>query len=106
MKRVIEIIKAHVERETSLHEKPSVIDILYNGYTEQNKTDEDSIQWEFGELDSVLSRLTLKEYDRVWDAACRLCGLHERRGFCTGLHMGIHLMLELAENEQGKDSCF
>ena len=57
-------------------------------------------------LDEILDKLTLKEYDAVWDAACKLSDAHERRGFRSGVQIGALLMLELLENGQGKDGCF
>lgn len=106
MHNAIQMIKTYMEREPGLCEDMSIMDILYNGYTEQEVTDDHYIQQEFAELDDVLSKLTLKEYDRVWDATCRLCSLHERRAFCAGLHMGIDFMMEMAQNGQREDTCF
>lgn len=84
----------------------SVTDVLLHGYLEKNVVDEESIKQSFAQLDEVLSRLTLKEYDRVWDATCRLCNEHERRGFLSGLRIGVSFMLEIEGNNQRKDSCF
>ena len=100
MNNYIAQIKEYLESEGS------AMDILYNHHLENSVVDDEQISSAFAELDSILSKLTLKEYDRVWDAACRLCDKHERRGFLAGLRSGAGLMLELAKNEQGKDSCF
>ena len=84
----------------------SVIETLYRCNLENGGVDEAAIDQEFDKLDEILDRLTLKEYDTVWDATCVLCDAHERRGFRSGVQTGALLMLELLETEQGKDSCF
>ena len=99
MCNVIPWIKTKMEQEQAICDNMSIMDILYQGYLEQGREDEPSIRQEFARIDAVLSRLTLKEYDRVWDAACRLCSEHERRGFPAGVRMGVSLMLELRDND-------
>ena len=92
-----EMIKKYLESRETGNEKIPVTDILYYGHLENNESDAEEIVAEFGKLDMVLSKLTLSEYDRVWDAACRLCDMHERRGFLSGLQIGTALMVELFE---------
>lgn len=84
----------------------SVIDTLFRCNSENSGADEPEIDREFNKLDEILDKLTLKEYDAVWDAACKLSDAHERRGFRSGVQIGALLMLELLENGQGKDGCF
>ena len=105
MKAYMEQIKKYINRSAAREDEP-VVDILYQNYLENNLRDEAAIRQEFGTLDAVLSRFTLAEYDRVWNAVCRLCDEHERRGFFSGLQIGTALMLELYENNQQKDTCF
>ena len=47
----------------------------------------------------ILDVLTLKEYDSVWDCACKLAIAHERRGFYAGVRMGLRLREELREGD-------
>lgn len=105
MKVYLEQIKEYISQRTG-GEDESVVDILYQNYLENNLRDYAVIRQEFGTLDAILSRFTLAEYDRVWNAVCRLCDEHERRGFFSGLQIGTALMLELFENNQQKDTCF
>lgn len=78
----------------------SVTDVLFHGHLEKKAVDEESIRQGFAQLDAVLGKLTLKEYDRVWDAVCGLCNEHERRGFLAGLRTGAAFMLEITENDR------
>lgn len=69
----------------------AVLKMLYTYYREHCPGDPEEISREFQNLDSVLSRLTLKEYDRVWNLACRLCSEHEEAGFLEGVRAGAAL---------------
>ena len=105
MNTYIDQIKAYLAQH-ELHGSESVLEILYYCHLEKSAVDEEEIEREFAKLDEVLDQLTLKEYDRVWDAACKLCSAHERRGFAAGARAGVRLMLELLETGQEEDSCF
>ena len=75
----------------------SAVERLYIGYLESLGADENAVMECFQQLDMVLRGLALKNYDKVWDAACALSDASERRGFCAGLQMGVRLMQELNE---------
>ena len=74
---------------------PPVLEVLYGCYRELYPSDGEEICANFTALNDVLSKLTLKECDQVWDLTCRLCGDHEREGFLAGLHVGVELAMEL-----------
>lgn len=76
----------------------SVLEMLYCYYREQRTTDTEVISADFNRLDSVLSKLTLKEYDQVWDLTCALCSEHEKAAFLEGVRVGASLAAELAED--------
>lgn len=96
MNPYLEQIKTYLA-EYDLHGGKSVGEILYYCHLENITVDEKEISREFAKLDEVLDKLTLKEYDRVWNATCALCDAHEKRGFLTGMRMGMRLVLELGE---------
>ena len=89
--------------KTSFYDK-SITKILYEHYMENDASDAGEIQYACVKLDQLLHELTLKDYDRIWDVAMKLCGLHEERGFDAGFRMGMKLRLELQEQGQGRDS--
>ena len=82
----------------------SAVKILYDHYMENDASDAGEIQHECGKLDQLLRELILKDCDRIWDVAMKLCGLHEERGFNAGFRMAVNLSRELQEPEQGRDS--
>lgn len=82
----------------------AILKILYDYHMENDASDAGEIQHECGKLDQLLCELILKDYDRIWDVAMKLCGLHEERGFDAGFRMAVNLARELQEPEQGRDS--
>lgn len=82
----------------------TVMCALYCHYLENSPGDAGQIARGFEELDHLLEELTRKNYDRIWATSVALCSAHERRGFEAGFGMGVSLMLELAELEQGRES--
>ena len=81
--------------EHSLESEESVIDAFYYSCPDLHGPDEEGIKREFGRLDRVLEKLTLREYDEVWDATCRLSIASEKRGFRAGLRSAFRMMAEL-----------
>lgn len=77
----------------------SVLEMLYSVYRERKGKDTEEIERHFSQLDEVLSKLTLKEYDKVWYAACGLCGLYEKEAFLEGIRVGASLAVELGEKK-------
>ena len=78
--------------------------ILYDHYMENDASDAGEIQHACELLDQLLHELTLKDYDRIWDVAMKLCGLHEQRGFEAGFRMAADLARELRNPGQEEDS--
>ena len=85
--------------QTEMEQIDSVLEMLFRAYAEQGRPDPEEICGLFGELDEILDVLTLKEYDSVWDCACKLAIAHERRGFYAGVRMGLRLREELREGD-------
>lgn len=82
----------------------SVLEILYDSYREQHPMDTEKISEQYADLSDVLSKLTLKEHDRVWDLTCGLCTEHEKNGFLEGVRMGVSLAAELMEKRYWRSS--
>ena len=74
----------------------TVLDQLYQAYTETHESDDPSeIQDGFKELDGLLGSLSLNDNNAVWNLCCQLCTAYERKGFLDGLQYGAHLIFEL-----------
>lgn len=66
-------------------------DQLYRCYQKLHPYDSETVRNAFSQLDSVLHKLTLQEYDRVWDLTCDISMECERTAFLEGLSVGIRL---------------
>ena len=73
----------------------TVLDQLYQAYTESHESDPPEIRDGFKELDDLLGNLSLDDNNAVWNLCCQLCTAYERKAFLDGLQYGAHLMMEL-----------
>ena len=91
MNLYMEALKAYLSRPEDTASGVSVGKALYGCYRELHPRDGAEISGRFRQLDQVLSRLTLREYDKVWDLTCGLCCEHEEAAFLEGIRVGISL---------------
>lgn len=96
MDQYMEKMKTHFSEYQS-EDGASVIDALYYSCPDLHGPDEEGIKREFSRLDRVLEKLTLREYDEVWDATCQLSIACEKRGFRAGLRSVFRMMGELGK---------
>ena len=73
----------------------TVLDQLYQVYTESHESDPPNIRDGFKELDTLLEQLPLDNNNAVWNLCCQLCTAYEHKAFLDGLQYGAHLMQEL-----------
>ena len=73
----------------------TVLDQLYQAYTESHESDPPEICDGFKELEEFLCNLPLEDNNAVWNLCCQLCTAYERKAFCDGLQYGAHLMREI-----------
>ena len=73
----------------------TVLDQLYQAYTETHERDPAEIGDGFKELEEFLHTLPLEDNNAVFNLCCRLCSTYERKAFIDGLQYGTHLMSEL-----------
>ena len=73
----------------------TVLDQLYQAYSESHESDSPEISEGFKELECFLEPLPLSDNNAVFNLCCRLCSAYERKAFCDGLQYGAHLILEL-----------
>ncbi|MBR7179342.1 MAG: hypothetical protein IKD27_07495 [Oscillospiraceae bacterium] len=88
-------------RECAQSHKPdfgdgeSVLTLLYEAYSDNNRMDNAQIKADFKELYRRLEGMDLREMDQILDPVCILCRDHERAGFVDGIKIGIKLEHEL-----------
>ena len=75
----------------------TVLDQLYQAYTESHEPDPQEIRNGFKELEEFLCTLPLEDNNAVFTLCCRLYGAYERKAFLDGLHYGVFLAKELLE---------
>ena len=73
----------------------TVLDQLYQAYTESHESDPPDIRDGFRELDDLLRHLPLEDNNTVFNLCCRLCGAYERKAFLDGIQYGAHLIMEV-----------
>lgn len=73
----------------------SLLEMLFNAYTEFNGFDSSAIRKDFDELYAAMNGKTLREMDEVIYPVCTLCRDHEKTGFIEGVKVGVRLAQEL-----------
>ena len=73
----------------------TVLDQLYQAYTESHESDPPEIRDGFKELDALLEQLSLDDNNAVWNLCCQLCTAYERKAFLDGLQYGVQLFREM-----------
>ena len=100
MRDLAQRLKAYIEThpfDTHDSNNETVLDQLYQAYTESHESDPPEIQAGFAELESFLESLPLDDNNAVFNLCCRLCTAYERKAFFDGLHYGVHLINELSK---------
>ena len=91
-------LKAYVEstipREED-HSQESLLEMLFNVYTEFNGFDNQVIREDFNALYAAMNGKPLREMDQIIYPVCTLCRDHEKAGFQEGIKVGIRLAQEV-----------
>ena len=82
--------------EPKLDDSESVLELLFNAYTEINGHDNEIIRQDFNTLYAAMNGKTLHEMDEILYPVCTLCRDHEKAGFEEGVKVGIRLARELS----------
>ena len=72
----------------------SILEVLFDAYTESSGFDNAVIKADFEELYRLMNGKSLKEIDEIIYAVCTLCRDHEKAGFIEGVKIGIRLVRE------------
>ena len=90
-------LKAYVEATIPKSEDltpESLLELLFNVYTEFNGFDNQIIREDFNDLYTAMNGKTLREMDQIIYPVCTLCRDHEKTGFEEGVKIGIRLAQE------------
>ena len=90
-------LKAYVDATSSQedHSPESLLEMLFNVYTEFNGFDNQIIREDFNDLYTPMNGKTLREMDQIIYPVCTLCREHEKVGFQEGIKVGIRLAQEV-----------
>ena len=85
-------VEATIPRENLSPE--SLLEMLFNVYTEFNGFDNQIIREDFNDLYTAMNGKTLREMDQIIYPVCTRCRDHEKTGFQEGVKVGIRLAQE------------
>lgn len=87
-------VEATIPRSENLNPE-SLLEMLFNVYTEFNGFDNQIIREDFNDLYTAMNGKTLREMDQIIYPVCTLCRDHEKTGFQEGVKVGIRLAQEV-----------
>ena len=91
--RLKSYVEATIPKE--YHNPESLLEMLFNVYTEFNGFDNQIIREDFNDLYTAMNGKTLQEMDQIIYPVCALCRDHEKTGFQEGIKVGIRLAQEV-----------
>ena len=95
MEEYLRALENHVaSHKLNLGDGESVLSLLYEAYSDNNRMYNDQIKADFAELYPLLNGMPLREMDWLINPVCALCREHERTGFIHGVQVGIRLAQE------------
>ena len=95
MEEYLRVLKTYVvSRKLNLGDGESVLSLLYEAYSDNNRMYDDQIKADFAELYLALNGTPLQEMDWIINPVCALCRDHERNGFVHGVRVGVRLTQE------------
>ena len=96
MEEYLRALENHVaSHKLNLGDGESVLSLLYETYSDNNRMYNDQIKADFAELYQLLNGMPLREMDWLINPVCALCRDHERSGFVHGVQVGIRLAQEI-----------
>ena len=78
-----------------LGDADSVLNLLYEAYSEINSMEDAQIKAGFHDLYQLMNGVPLEKMDEIINPVCFLCREHERSGFVHGVQIGMLLAQEL-----------
>ena len=106
MKTIANQLEAYIEShpfDPGDNNGKTVLDQLYQVYSESPESDPQEVQDGFMKLEELLCNLPLKDNNAVFELCCRLCIAYERKAFTHGVQYGAHLINRLAGSLGGAE---
>lgn len=98
MKNFYDVLNQYVaENQPNYGDGNSVLTMLYEAYSDNNRIDDSQIKEDFEELYQLMNGIPLQDIDKIIYPVCKLCRDHERSGFVEGIKIGVSLAHELEE---------
>lgn len=98
MQSFAEALKAHICNhpfDSGSYHSATVLDQLYQVYTESRKSAPQEIRNGFRELERFLESLSLNDNNAIFALCFRLYTAYKRRPFIDGMQYGAHFILKL-----------
>ena len=100
MEEYLRALENHVaSHKLNLRDGESVLSLLYEAYSDNNRMYNDQIKADFAELYQALNEMPLQEMDWIINPVCALCRDHERNGFVHGVQLGAQLVQEIQSDK-------
>ena len=100
MEEYLRALENHVaSHKLNLGDGESVLSLLYEAYSDNNRMYNDQIKADFAELYQILNGMPLREMDWIINPVCALCRDHERNGFLHGVQLGAQLVQEIQSDK-------
>ena len=98
MKDYLKVLRERITAHPpDLGDADSVLNLLYEAYSECNPMADAQIKAVFHELYQLMNGVPLEKMDEIINPVCFLCREHERLGFVHGVQIGMLLARELTE---------
>lgn len=97
LQKFVAVLKMYLDQETPNYQDgdaESLLEMLYNVYSEFNGFDNDLIRQDFDLLYESMNGKSLQEIDQIIYHVCSLCRDHEKNGFEEGVNVGLRLAQE------------
>ena len=97
LQKFVAALKVHLDQQTPNYQNgdaESLLEMLFNIYTEFNGFDNEIIRDDFNKLYEVMNGKTLREMDQIIYPVCTLCRDHQKTGFQEGVKVSIRLPQE------------
>ena len=88
-------LRDRIARIPTPEDAESLLELLFDAYTECNGFDNEVIRRDFNELYAVMNGKTIREMDEIIYPVCTLCRDHEKAGFEEGIKVGFRLAEEI-----------
>ena len=78
----------------------SVLEQLYQAYSESHESDPPEIKETFSQLGDFLETLPMEDNNNLFSLICQLCIAFDQKAYIDGLQTGAHLINELFKEDK------